>query len=70
MYHCPHPPPPIPGIPIKPMLAKICEGLPDAIQQLRGAPFLGADHAVLGRLVPLEHAARRGSICLAHLTLA
>ncbi|KAL4435464.1 hypothetical protein ABPG77_006226 [Micractinium sp. CCAP 211/92] len=29
-----------PGIPIKPMLAKICEGLPDAIQQLRGAPFL------------------------------
>lgn len=52
------------------MLAKICEGLPDAIQQLRGAPFLGADHAVLGRLVPLEHAARRGSICLAHLTLA
>ncbi|KAL4419767.1 hypothetical protein ABPG75_006865 [Micractinium tetrahymenae] len=29
-----------PGIPIKPMLAKICEGLPDAIQQLKGAPFL------------------------------
>lgn len=34
-----------PGVPIKPMLAKICEGLPDAARQLRGAPFLGAPRA-------------------------
>ncbi|GAB4816048.1 hypothetical protein N2152v2_003094 [Parachlorella kessleri] len=29
-----------PGVPIKPMLAKITEGIPDAIKQLKGAPFL------------------------------
>lgn len=29
------------GVPVKPMLAKICEGLPDALRQLAGAPFLG-----------------------------
>ncbi len=30
------------GIPLKPMLAKICEGIPDAISQLRagGGRFL------------------------------
>lgn len=28
------------GVPLKPMLAKISEGIPDAIKQLRGAPFL------------------------------
>ncbi|DBB01067.1 hypothetical protein WJX77_004280 [Trebouxia sp. C0004] len=29
-----------PGVPLKPMLAKISEGIPDAIKQLKGAPFL------------------------------
>lgn len=28
------------GVPLKPMLAKISEGVPDAIKQLKGAPFL------------------------------
>jgi hypothetical protein len=28
-------------MPIKPMLAKICEGLDDALEQLKGGPFLG-----------------------------
>ena len=50
LTHCPtaHPPtrPPallIAGVPIKPMLAKICEGFSDAVRQLRGAPFI-AEH--------------------------
>jgi len=31
-----------PGVPLKPMLAKICEGIPDALAQLKdkGATFL------------------------------
>ena len=29
------------GVPVKPMLAKICEGLPDALRQLKRAPFMG-----------------------------
>ena len=29
------------GVPVKPMLAKICEGLPDVLRQLKGAPFMG-----------------------------
>ncbi len=28
-------------MPVKPMLAKICEGLEEAVEQLKGAPFLG-----------------------------
>ena len=28
------------GVPLKPMLAKISEGIPDAIKQLKGSPFL------------------------------
>ena len=28
------------GVPLKPMLAKISEGIPDAIKQLKGEPFL------------------------------
>lgn len=28
------------GVPLKPMLAKISEGVPDAIKQLKGEPFL------------------------------
>ena len=32
----------LPGVPLKPMLAKICEGIPDALAQLKdkGATFL------------------------------
>ncbi|PSC70071.1 DNA ligase [Micractinium conductrix] len=30
----------MPGVPIKPMLAKPCEGTPDALRQLKGAPFV------------------------------
>ena len=43
-------PPPAPGVPIKPMLAKICSGgLADAARQLKGAPFLGAAGRAAGR---------------------
>ena len=28
------------GVPLKPMLAKICEGIPDALRQLGSIPFL------------------------------
>jgi hypothetical protein len=35
--------PPLAGMPIKPMLARISEGLGDALEQLKGEPFLGGE---------------------------
>ncbi|KAK9793179.1 hypothetical protein WJX73_007861 [Symbiochloris irregularis] len=37
-----------PGVPLKPMLAKICEGIPDALRQLGSTPFL-AEHKYDGQ---------------------
>lgn len=34
---------PLAGMPIKPMLARISEGLGDALEQLKGEPFLGGE---------------------------
>ena len=49
-----------PGVPIKPMLAKICNGgLADAARQLKGAPFLGA--CGLGWVAPSEAGSPRAS---------
>ena len=36
------------GVPLKPMLAKICEGIPEALRQLAHAPFL-AEHKYDGQ---------------------
>ena len=48
------------GVPLKPMLAKITEGIPDAIRQLGSTPFL-AEHKYDGQRAQI-HLLHDGSV--------